>query len=196
VVISGDAMPYRRDPLQAGQYYHLYGRGNNHQRVFLEPENYLYFLRQLRKYLVPEVFHVVAYCLMPNHYHLLVYLGSDELSAQMKRFLLSYANAISKRYSRSGGLFEGRFRSALVENDSYLLHLSRYIHLNPVLADLVLRPEDWEFSSYREYVGLRDGTLPVPEIVLSQFPSQVAYRESVTSYVESDRKVIEHLAID
>jgi putative transposase len=189
-------MPYRRDPLQAGQYYHLYGRGNSHQHIFLERESYLYFLRQLRKYLVPEVFHVVAYCLMPNHYHLLVYLRSDELSAQMKWFLLSYATAINKRYSRSGALFEGRFRSALVENDSYLLHLSRYIHLNPVLADLVLHPEDWEFSSYQEYVGLRDGTLPVPDIVLSQFPSQAAYREFVASYVESDHRVIDHLVID
>jgi putative transposase len=114
----------------------------------------------------------------------------------MKRFLLSYANAVNKRYGRSGALFEGRFRAVLVEEDSYLLHLSRYIHLNPVLADLVRRPEDWEFSSYREYAGLGEGTLPVPEIVLSQFSSQVAYRQFVASYVEGDRKLIEHLAID
>ena len=189
-------MPYRRDPLQAGQYYHLYSRGNNRQRIFLEPENYLFFLRQLRKYLVPQILHIVAYCLMPNHYHLLVHLSSDELSTMMKRFLLSYANAINKRYGRSGALFEGRFRTACVEEDRYLLHLSRYIHLNPVLAGIVQRPEDWEFSSYREYVGLRGGTLPAPEIVLSQFSSQVAYRQFVASYVEGDRKLIEHLAID
>jgi hypothetical protein len=61
---------------------------------------------------------------------------------------------------------------------------------------MVQRPEDWEFSSYREYIGLRGGTLPMPDIVLSQFPSQMAYREFVASYTESDRKVIEHLAID
>jgi REP element-mobilizing transposase RayT len=189
-------MPYRRDPLQPKQYYHLYGRGNNHQPLFYERENYLFFLRQLRKYLTPQVFQTIAYCLMPNHYHLLVYLRSDDLSTQMKRFLLSYANAVNRRYGRSGALFEGRFRTVCVEQDPHLLHLSRYIHLNPVLAGIVIRPEDWEFSSYREYVDLRDGTLPVPGIVLSQFPSGLAYQQFVMSYVEQDRKMIEHLAID
>jgi putative transposase len=67
-------VPYRRDSLQAGQYYHLYGRGNNHQQIFFERENYLFFLRQLRKYLTPQVSHTIAYCLMPNHYHFMVYL--------------------------------------------------------------------------------------------------------------------------
>jgi hypothetical protein len=114
----------------------------------------------------------------------------------MKRFLLSYANAVNKRYGRSGTLFEGRFRAVCVEGDRYLLHLSRYIHLNPVLAGIAQSPEDWEFSSYREYVGLREGTLPAPDVVLSQFASQAAYRAFVGSYVEQDREVIEHVAID
>jgi REP element-mobilizing transposase RayT len=189
-------MPYRRESLQAGQCYHLYGRGNNRQQIFVEAENYFFFLRQLRRYLTPQVFHTIAYCLMPTHYHLLVCLRSDDLSAQMKRFLLSYTNAINKRYGRSGALFEGRFRSVCVEGDRYLLHLSRYIHLNPVLAGIVKHPQDWEFSSYREYVGLREGTLPVPDAVLSQFASQAAYRAFVEGYVDQDREVIEHVAID
>ncbi len=77
-----------------------------------------------------------------------------------------------------------------------MMHLSRYIHLNPVAAGLVARPEDWAFSSYRDYVGLRDGTLPVTDLVLSQFPSRQAYREFVESYCEQEDRIIEHLLLD
>jgi hypothetical protein len=76
------------------------------------------------------------------------------------------------------------------------VHLSRYIHLNPVAAGLVRRLEDWEFSSYLEFVGLRNGTLPQPDVVLSQFPSVDAYRQFVEAYVESDKKTIEHLILE
>ncbi len=83
-----------------------------------------------------------------------------------------------------------------MDKDSYLVHLSRYLHLNPVMAGLVERPEDWEFSSYREYIGLRDGTLPKSEIVLSQFPSPEAYREFVESYTPREREIIADLLFD
>ncbi|MEO1352878.1 MAG: transposase, partial [Cyanobacteria bacterium J06635_15] len=67
-------MPRRKIAFAPGHYYHLYNRGNNHQNIFFERDNYLFFLRQLRRYLVEDTLHVIAYCLMPNHYHLLVYL--------------------------------------------------------------------------------------------------------------------------
>lgn len=189
-------MPYRDVEFRAGEYYHLYNRGNNFQPIFFERENYLYFLRQLRKYLLAETLEIVAYCLMPNHYHLLVHLKTDDLSGQMQRFALSYTKAINKRYSRVGSLFQGRFKAVHVDRNEYLLHLSRYIHLNPVAARLVQRPDDWEFSSYREFIGLRDGTLPQPDVVLSQFRSPDDYRLFVESYVESDKEIIEHLMLD
>ncbi|MGA9348067.1 MAG: hypothetical protein WBW48_04590 [Anaerolineae bacterium] len=72
-------MPYRPVEFRSGEYYHVYNRGNNYQPIFFERENYLYFLRQLRKYLVVDAIEIVAYCLMPNHYHLLVYLKTDDL---------------------------------------------------------------------------------------------------------------------
>jgi len=150
----------------------------------------------LREYLSPEAVEIAAYCLMPNHYHLLVYLKTDDLSGLMQPFTLSYTKAINKRYARVGSLFQGRFKAILVDKNEYLLHLSRYIHLNPVAARLMKRPEDWEFSSYPEYVGLRKGTLPKPNVVLLQFPSSDAYRRFVETYVESDKEIIEHLLHD
>ncbi len=94
----------------------------------------------------------------------------------------SYAKAINKRYNRVGHLFQGPFKNILVDKNEYLLHLSRYIHINPVIAGLVPNPEDWEFSSFRDYVGLRDGTLPQPEIILSQFSDKGTYWQFVKDY--------------
>jgi len=159
-------MPQRNVELCAGEYYHLYNRGNNRECIFYERENYGFFLRRLRKYLVP-ILDVVAYCLMPTHYHLLILLEEVDLSHRMQLFSISYTKAMNKRYDRVGSLFQGAFQAKHVDGNDYLVHLSRYIHLNPVMAGLVKRPEDWEFSSYREYIDLRNGTLPQPEIVLS-----------------------------
>jgi len=189
-------VPYRDVEFRADHYYHLYNRGHNKQTIFFERENYLFFLRRLRKYLVPDVFELVAYCLMPNHYHFLIHLKMDDLSARMQPFALSYTKAINKRYDRKGGLFQGPFRATLVETDEYLLHLSRYIHLNPVTAGLVAKAEDWEFSSYRDYIGLRSGTLPTPDIVLAHFPSPAAYQAFVEAYTVGDEEIIRHLMLD
>jgi len=188
-------MPRRTVELYAGEYYHLYNRGNNRERIFFERENYLFFLRRLRKYLVP-ILDVVAYCLMPTHYHLLIMLKEADLSHRMQLFSISYTKAMNKRYDRVGSLFQGAFQAIHVDENEYLIHLSRYIHLNPVMAGLVERAEDWEFSSYREYIGLRNGTLPKSEIVLSQFPSSEAYREFVESYVPDKREIIADLLFD
>ncbi|MFQ6057361.1 MAG: transposase [Anaerolineae bacterium] len=114
----------------------------------------------------------------------------------MMRLSVSYTKAINKRYQRVGALFQGPFQAVHVDRNEYLLHLSRYIHLNPVTAELVERPEDWEFSSYREYVGLRNGTLPEPEIVLAQFPTRSTYQEFVASYSKGDEELIAHLLLD
>jgi REP element-mobilizing transposase RayT len=151
-------MPRRTVPLIAGRHYHLYNRGHNRAQIFFEPENYTFFLRQLRTYVAAKHAHVITYVLMPNHYHLLIQARTDSLSHAMQLFGISYTKAINKRFQRTGVLLQGAFQAKLVDRDNYLLHLSRYIHLNPVRAGLVQHPEDWNYSSYRDYVGLRNGT--------------------------------------
>jgi REP element-mobilizing transposase RayT len=188
-------MPYRKIKFQTGQTYHIYNRGINRQRIFFRDENWSYFIQRLRHYFTPELIDILAYCLMPTHYHLMVTLKTDDLGTRlMQPFSVSYTKAINRQQERVGPLFQGPFRAVWVDEDSYMMHLSRYIHLNPVTAGLVTRPEDWAFSSYRDYVGLRDGTLPVIDVVLSQFPSRQAYREFVESYQED--RVIDHLLLD
>jgi hypothetical protein len=109
-------------------------------------------------------------------YHLLVYLETDELSETMKSLSLSYTKAINKRFNRVGSLFQGRFQRILITQTEYLITLTRYIHLNPVKANLVEQPEDWEFSSYLEYAELRKGSLPKLELVKEQIQGDRAYQ--------------------
>ena len=170
----------RKTPIVAGHYYHFYNRGVNRQPIFFAEENWGYFIGLLRKYCLVELLEIVAYCLMPNHYHLLAKAKTDLVGKKvMQPLTVAYAKAINKQQDRSGHLFQGPFQARLVESDGYLKWLSRYIHLNPVTAGLVEKPADWIFSSYRDYIGLRKGTLPQREIVLSQFHSVAAYIEFV-----------------
>jgi len=187
----------RKIEFRAGYYYHLYNRGVDRQPIFFNDGNWRFFIKRLRRYFKPALIDIVAYCLMPNHYHLLVYLKCDGLGKQvMQPFTVSYTKSVNQQQGRVGPLFQGPFEGKLVDKDEYLLHLSRYIHLNPVFAGLVAHPADWAFSSYRDYVGLRQGTLPKPGIVLNQFPSRQAYAEFVDAYVEADRRLIRHLILD
>jgi len=169
-------MPRRDLTFQPDHCYHLYNRGNDRQSIFFERENYLHFLRLVRQHLIEQTLDVLAYCLMPNHYHLLVRCKTDDVSGSMQRLSVAYTKAMNRRYNRVGSLFQGQFQAIAVETDEYLYHLVRYIHLNPVKAGLVKHLKDWEFSSYQEYAGLRAGTLPKLNIVQQQFPTEAAYQ--------------------
>jgi len=168
-------MPRRTVQFEAGQFYHVYNRGCNREPIFTKPEHYSQFLLKLRKYLVSDTARVIAYCLMPNHYHLLVQLLKDGLASAMHRLGVSYSKSINLQESRVGPLFQGPFQAIHVDDDSYLLELTRYIHRNPLHAGLVQRLEDWPYSSYPEYAGLREGTLPESTMILEMIGSRDRY---------------------
>ena len=162
--------------------YHIYNRGNDKQQIFLEPDNYRHFLKQALKYLPRKRVELLAYCLMPNHYHLLVrFNGSFDFSRSMKNFTISFVKAMNTRYHKVGHLFQGEFKAKHVDSTEYLLHLSRYIHMNPVFAKLVNDPDKWEFSSYREYVRAVSEPIVQTEFILSHFMDAHEY----STYVET-----------
>lgn len=136
-----------------GGAYHVMARGNARQDIFLDDGDRRRFLAILRS--VVERLNVLchAYCLMGNHYHLLLETPDANLSLAMRQLNGVYAQSFNRRYGRVGHLFQGRFTSRLVERETYLLAVSRYIVLNPVRADLVPSPADWTWSSYRAHAG-------------------------------------------
>ena len=170
----------RKEPIKAGNIYHVYNRGVDYGDIFFTRANRVFFLQRLRHYCPAGMGVIIAYCLMPNHYHLIVQASADDFGQKaMQPLMVSYTKAINKQQERVGPVFQGPFQARRVRTDNDLLHLSRYIHLNPVTAGFVSAPEDWEFSSYPEYAGLRSGTLPQPGAVLRHFESPAAYVEFV-----------------
>ena len=187
----------RKTPIYPGEIHHIYNRGVNYGDIFFTRANFLFFLRRLREYCPPEKGEIIAYCLMPNHYHLLIRILIENFGRKVMQPLgVSYTKAVNKQEQRVGSLFQGPFHNRLVKTEGDLLHLTRYIHLNPVTAGFAERPELWEYSSYQEYIGLRAGTLPHPDAVLRHFPSPAAYAEFVTGSERPYVGVSEELLID
>lgn len=163
-------MPRRTVRFEPGAYYHLYNRGVNRQDIFFDQRNYSYFISRIENYILP-VMDVIAYCLMPNHYHLIIcvkdtseVLKTSEVSKAMMKLSVSYTKAINNAYDRVGPIFSGAFQAKLVGSDAYLSQLIGYIHLNPVESGLVNDPLDWPHSSYRLQVDLGGrGNLGGPE---------------------------------
>lgn len=169
----------------AGAFYHIFSRGNQKQPIFLSDDDRHYFLKILGD--VHGKFGIVfqAYCLMPNHYHLNASTPLGGLSRAMHSLNTAYSVYLNKKHGRCGHLFQGRFRSVLVEAGSYAIELTRYIHLNPVRCGLVARPEDYAWSSYREYLGIK---VPYPwldpsPIVGRPGPGNSGRRNNYAAYV-------------
>jgi putative transposase len=181
-------MPYRGDVFSKGQYYHLYNRGAGRNLLFFNSGNYEHCLQLIKRYHQRYGATVIAYCLMPNHYHLLLRQETNEpLSKFMGVLFNAYVQAVNRQQARSGTLFEARFRHARVDREEYLIHLCRYIHLNPVKAKLVTRPEDWHYSNYLECIGQRPGTLKDDAFIRDRFLAPASYQSFVADYQDEER---------
>jgi putative transposase len=168
----------RATPLITENFYHLYNRGVNRGLIFFQPENWSFFLHRMHQYFITTKVELLAYALMPNHYHLLVRVKCNDFGRDiMQPFMVSYTLAINKQMNRVGPLFQGPYQARHVTNDADVLNLSSYIHLNPVASGLVVFPEQWEYSSYKDYLGLRCGRLVSQSFILSKFPSRQAYAD-------------------
>lgn len=163
----------------ANQLYHIYNQGNNREKIFLDKEDYLLFLKMYRQYVLP-VADAICYCLMPNHFHFLinttkksveeVVLGnikSCKLANAFRLLCSSYANKYNKKYERSGSLFRQKTQAKNLEENQYAFICFQYIHQNPIKANLCDKMEEWEYSSFRDYAGFRNGTLCKYELAYS-----------------------------
>ncbi|MCL6559116.1 MAG: transposase [Firmicutes bacterium] len=128
-------------------------RGNERKDIFYDDEDRIRFLETLNKMKEDGNYHIYAYCLMSNHVHLLMKEGKDSIQRSMKRICVSYVYYFNNKYQRIGHLFQDRYRSEAVDEESYILTAARYIHNNPVKAGIVEKAEDFKWSSYKEYIS-------------------------------------------
>lgn len=138
----------------AGALYHITSRGNARENIYQDDVDRTVFLALLNRACSRHYWLCHAYCLMSNHYHLLIETNAATLSKGMKYLNGTYTQQYNRRHQRVGHVFQGRFKAILVEKDSYLLELARYIVLNPVRAQMVRAAKDWPWSSYRATAGL------------------------------------------
>lgn len=180
-------MPYARKNeivWTPGHYYHLFNRGARQITIFREEKNYHFVLYRVKKYCREFDLTVIAYCLMPNHYHFLVRQNSEPPAGLLpQRVFNSYTKAYNKMYERSGTLFERRYQAIPVETESHLKHLCRYIHTNPVKDGIVSHPEAWLYSNYLEWIGQRPGTIFDVDFIHTFFGDIQNYKSFVEKYV-------------
>lgn len=192
-------MPSRIFPFVDNQYYHVYNRGSEKRAIFENKSDKNRFLNSLVYYQQAgpkpkfsnsakrksfkssgiKIVDIICYCLMPNHFHfLLKQLKEGGITEFVSKLSNSYTKYFNTRHTRIGPLFQGEFKAVLIESDEQLLHLSRYIHLNPLVSYLTKNLDLYEWSSYREYVHDLPGICS-KEDILSFFDSAKKYSQFV-----------------
>lgn len=215
-------MPGRKTPLVTGYTYHVINRGVASQPTFINHSyykraietflyyqnqnlslRYSYFIRQTqnkRSEILDSLrqqsdllVEIIAYCLMPNHYHLLLrQIKDDGISIFMSKFANSYTKFFNTKNTRIGPVFQGKFKSVLIESDNQLLHVSRYIHLNPFTSSLVKdinNLHQYQYSSYPEYINQNSNNFCQKDIILNYFKAKNSYLNFTRDHSDHQRNL-------
>jgi len=192
-------MPYRTTPLVIGEFYHIFNRGVAHMPIFKSKQYFKRFKKSMVYYQVDglkprfslfsptlhlldwnkKIVEIVCYCLMPNHFHFLLKQVKD---GGVSEFLRKLSNSYTKYFNtrernRNGPILQGEFKAVLIESNEQLVHLSRYIHLNPLVSGIVEDLETYTWSSFPEYMGLNGENICSKEIIIDQFSSLNDYQD-------------------
>lgn len=207
----------RKEPLATGYVYHIFNRGVNKGDIFFDERDYKRFIMVAGYYLSNEKpfshffqleesnsvsekkISVLAYCLMPNHFHFLIkQLVDGGITWYMQHLANSYSHHIHKKYNRVGPLFESRYKNVLVGTDEQLVHVLRYIHLNPLVSGLVSDLKNYKYSSYLSYIDGSKDDLCNTELGLSYFRSRRNFENFVLDQADYGRilEKMKHLAVD
>lgn len=212
-------MPGRKTPLVTGGYYHIFNRGSDKRDIYLLPRDYDRFQKtfyyyqfsgpkpRFSKYTKGNLFkpilsgkfvEILCFALMPNHFHFLVkQLAENGASRFMSQLCNSYTKYFNTKHRRIGPLLQGAFKAVSVDSDEQLMHVSRYIHLNPLVSGLVKLPQQYKWSSYSEYINNIPCYCSISEI-LSFFTSNVKYKEFTEDQIEygTTLEILKHQLID
>lgn len=152
--------------LSSTKVYHIILRGNNKQDIFLDEQDYKKFIIELRKTKEKYFYELYAYCIMTNHVHLVVFDRKDYISKIIQSLTISYSSYFSKKYDKTGHLFQNRFLSKEIETSEYLKRVCRYIHQNPAKAKIA-KLDEYKWSSFNEYIY--GGKIVSTKMILSLF---------------------------
>lgn len=213
-------MPYRTTTFISAGFYHILNRGVNKQNIFNTDRDYQRFLQTLNYYQFsgpkpkfsqfnrfrlkdysknPKIIDVVCFCLMPNHFHLLLrQLQDGGVVEFVSKISNSYTKYFNTKNNRSGPLLQGEFKAIQIHTDAQLLHVSRYIHLNPLVVNLTDNLEAYPYSSYHNYVTGKSDLLCTPDLVLQQLGSVEKYIDFVSGHEDYARElaIMKNLMMD
>lgn len=214
-------MPRRNIFFAPREFYHIFNhsvasipifKGTREKEIFLDcmkfyiqvkpPTKFSTYRKSRQSFpinLNQRVITIINYCLMPNHFHFTL---QEEIEGGIKQFIQrlsnSFAHYFNLKYKKRGHVFEDKFKATHIDTEEQLVHLSRYIHLNPVTAYLVERPEDYPYSSYKIYLGKESSDIIDPSPILNNFSSKTKYQEFVLSQKDYQRTLdeIKHLLLE
>lgn len=174
-------VPYKQ--FARGEYFHLFNHAAGDRLLFADEEDYRRFLTTLKRYCGPDSFSVIAYCLLPSHFHLLIRQETDTPAfTSFYAVSASYSRYFNKKHGSWGSIFRGKLQHRWIKNSRQLIQTCVYIHRNPQEAGLVECLEDWQWSNYLEWADVRDGVLFDPEVRKMFFSSAQAYVDCLREY--------------